>query len=128
MRLLKDTARVALCTENNGTQARVNGHLSAAAAIKLSPTANALNTAQAVREKVADLSRFFPSGVRVDYPLDTSTFVRISIEEVLKTLVEAVALVFLVMYLFIQYIRSTIIPTIVILFLLSATFDYTFAF
>src|SRR6266513_2230512 len=78
--LLKDVGRVALGAENYGTQARVNGHLSAAVAIKLSPTANALNTAQAVREKVADLSRFFPSGVRVDYPLDTSTFVRISMQ------------------------------------------------
>src|SRR5205814_5796938 len=58
--LLKDVARVALGAENYGTQARVNGHLSAAVAIKLSPTANALNTAQAVRAKVADLSRFFP--------------------------------------------------------------------
>src|SRR2546422_5506706 len=69
--LLKDVARVALGAETYGTQARVNGHLSAAVAIKLSPSANALNTAQAVREKVADRSRFFPSGVRVDYPLDT---------------------------------------------------------
>ena len=120
--LLKDVARVALGAENYGTQARVNGHLSAAVAIKLSPTANALNTAQAVREKVADLSRFFPSGVRVDYPLDTSTFVRISIEEVLKTLVEAVALVFLVMYLFLQNIRATLIPTIVVPVALLGTF------
>src|SRR5213075_1279835 len=70
--LLKDVARVALGAENYGTQARVNGHLSSAVAIKLSPTANALNTAQAVREKIADLSRFFPPGVRVDFPLDTS--------------------------------------------------------
>src|SRR5467141_479276 len=75
--LLKDVARVALGAENYGTKARVNGHLSAAVAIKLSPSANALNTAAAVRKKVTDLSRFFPQGVRVDYPLDTSTFVRI---------------------------------------------------
>src|SRR5204863_157866 len=120
--LLKDVARVALGAENYGTQARVNGHLSAAVAIKLSPTANALNTARAVREKVADLSRFFPPGVRVDYPLDTSTFVRISIEEVLKTLVEAIALVFLVMFLFLQNIRTTLIPTIVVPVALLGTF------
>src|SRR5437016_3620205 len=126
--LLKDVARVALGAENYGTQARVNGHLSAAVAIKLSPTANALNTAQAVREKVADLSRFFPSGVRVDYPLDTSTFVRISIEEVLKTLVEAIALVFLVMYLFLQNIRATLIPTIVVPVALLGTFGSMLAF
>src|SRR6266568_2742523 len=126
--LLKDVAHVALGAENYGTQARVNGHLSAAVAIKLSPSANALNTAEAVRKKVADLSRFFPPGVRVDYPLDTSTFVRISIEEVLKTLVEAIALVFLVMYLFLQNIRTTLIPTIVVPVALLGTFVSMLAF
>ncbi|MCX6883374.1 MAG: efflux RND transporter permease subunit, partial [Verrucomicrobia bacterium] len=80
--LLKDAARVALGAENYGTKARVNGHPSAAVAIKLSPSANALNTAEAIRKKVRELSKFFPPGVRVDYPLDTSTFVKISIEEV----------------------------------------------
>ncbi len=125
---LKDVARVALGAENYGTQARVNGHPSAAVAIKLSPTANALNTAAAVREKVADLSRFFPPGVRVDYPLDTSTFVRISIEEVLKTLAEAIVLVFLVMYLFLQNLRATFIPTIVVPVALLGTFASMLAF
>ncbi len=126
--VLKDVARVALGAENYGTQARVNGHLSAAVAIKLSPSANALNTAQAVREKIAELSRFFPTGVRVDFPLDTSTFVRISIEEVLKTLLEAIALVFLVMYLFLQNIRATLIPTIVVPVALLGTFGAMLAF
>src|SRR5882724_697520 len=126
--LLKDVARVALGAENYGTQARVNGHLSAAVAIKLSPSANALNTAAAIREKVADLSRFFPPGVRVDYPLDTSTFVRISIEEVLKTLLEAIVLVFLVMYLFLQNFRATLIPTIVVPVALLGTFASMLAF
>lgn len=126
--VLKDVARVALGAETYGTQARVNGHLSAAVAIKLSPSANALNTAEAVRKKVADLSRFFPPGVRVDYPLDTSAFVRISIEEVLKTLVEAIALVFLVMYLFLQSIRTTLIPTIVVPVALLGTFVSMLAF
>jgi hydrophobe/amphiphile efflux-1 (HAE1) family protein len=126
--LLKDVARVALGGENYGTKARVNGHPSAAVAIKLSPSANALNTAESVRKKVADLSRFFPPGVRVDYPLDTSTFVRISIEEVLKTLVEAVILVFLVMYLFLQNIRATLIPTIVVPVALLGTFGAMLAF
>ena len=125
---LKDVARVALGAENYGTQARVNGHPSAAVAIKLSPTANALNTAAAVRAKVADLSRFFPAGVRVDYPLDTSTFVRISIEEVLKTLAEAIVLVFLVMYLFLQNLRATFIPTIVVPVALLGTFASMLAF
>ena len=126
--VLKDVARVALGAETYGTQARVNGHPSAAVAIKLSPSANALKTAEAVRKKVTELSRFFPPGVRVDYPLDTSTFVHISIEEVLKTLVEAVALVFLVMYLFLQNIRATLIPTIVVPVALLGTFVSMLAF
>ncbi len=119
---LKDVANVSLAAENYGTKARVNGHLSAAVAIKLSPSANALNTAEAVRKKVITLSKFFPPGVRVDYPLDTSTFVKISIEEVLKTLVEAIVLVFLVMYLFLQNLRATLIPTIVVPVALLGTF------
>src|SRR5437870_3910733 len=126
--LLKDVARVAFGAENYGTKARVNGHPSAAVAIKLSPSANALNTAEAVRKKVTDLSRFFPPKVRVDYPLDTSTFVRISIEEVLITLGEAIALVFLVMYLFLQNIRATLIPTIVVPVALLGTFGSMLAF
>jgi len=126
--LLKDVARVALGAENYGTQARVNGHLSAAVAIKLSPSANALNTAAEVRKKVTELSRFFPPGVRVDYPLDTSAFVRISIEEVLITLVEAILLVFLVMYLFLQNFRATLIPTIVVPVALLGTFGTMLAF
>ena len=112
--LLKDVARVDLGAQDYGTKARVNGNPSAAVAIKLAPSANALTTAAAVREKVQELSKFFPPGVRVDYPLDTSTFVRISIKEVVKTLLEAVLLVFLVMYLFLQNFRATLIPTIVV--------------
>jgi multidrug efflux pump len=126
--LLKDIARVALGAENYGTKARVNGHPSSAVAIKLSPSANALTTAEAVRQKVADLGKFFPPGVRVDFPLDTSTFVRISIEEVLKTLLEAIALVFLVMYLFLQNFRATLIPTIVVPVALLGTFGAMLAF
>src|ERR1041385_141269 len=126
--LLKDVARVALGAETYGTQARVNGHLSSAVAIKLSPTANALNTAEAVRKKVTELSRFFPPRVRVDYPLDTSTFVRMSIEEVLKTLFEAIGLVFLVMFLFLQNFRATLIPTIVVPVALLGTFGAMLAF
>jgi multidrug efflux pump len=125
---LKDVARVAFGAENYGTVAHVNGHPSAAVAIKLSPPANALNTAEAVRTKVKDLSRFFPPGVRVDYPLDTSTFVRISIEEVLITLFEAIVLVFLVMYLFLQNFRATLIPTIVVPVALLGTFGAMMAF
>ncbi len=126
--LLKDVARVALGAQDYGTKARVNGHPSAAVAIKLSPSANALTTAAAVRAKVANLAKFFPPGVRVDYPLDTSTFVRISIEEVIKTLLEAILLVFLVMYLFLQNFRATLIPTIVVPVALLGTFGMMLAF
>ncbi len=120
--LLRDVARVALGAQDYGTKARVNGNPSAAVAIRLAPTANAMRTAQAVREKVQELSQFFPPSVRVDYPLDTSTFVRISIQEVVKTLFEAVVLVFLVMYLFLQNFRATLIPTIVVPVALLGTF------
>ena len=126
--LLKDVARVALGAENYGTQARVNGHPAAAVAIKLSPSANAMTTAKAVQAKVDDLAEFFPPGVRVNYPLNTSAFVRISIEEVLKTLAEAIFLVFLVMYLFLQNFRATLIPTIVVPVALLGTFGSMLAF
>jgi multidrug efflux pump len=120
--LLGDVARVDLGGMDYSTQARVDGRPSAAVAIKLSPTANAVATTSAVRAKVDELSRFFPAGVQVDYPYDTSSFVRISIEEVVKTLVEAIALVFLVMYLFLQNFRATFIPTIVVPVALLGTF------
>lgn len=120
--LLSDVARVELGGEDYSTQARVNGNPSSAVAIKLAPTANALTTAEAVRQKVDELSAFFPPGVEVTYPLDTSTFVDISIMEVVKTLVEAVILVFLVMYLFLQNFRTTLIPTVVVPVALLGTF------
>src|SRR3954469_13170047 len=125
---LRDVARVELGGQDYNLQARINGRPSAAMAIKLSPTANALETAAAVRAKVTDLSRFFPPGVEVNYPLDTSTFVRLSIEEVVKTLLEAIVLVFLVMYLFLQNIRATLIPTIVVPVALLGTFSAMLAF
>ena len=125
---LKDVARVEMGGQDYSTQARVNGHPSAAVAVKLSPSANALTTAKAVREKVQELSKFFPAGVVVNYPLDTSAFVDISIEEVIKTLGEAILLVFLVMYLFLQNIRTTLIPTIVVPVALLGTFGMMYAF
>jgi multidrug efflux pump len=121
--LLKDVARVELGGENYNIQARINGNPSAAIAIRLSPTGNALQTAAAVRAKVDELSKFFPASVIVSYPLDTSAFVRLSIIEVVETLVEAIALVFLVMYLFLQNIRATFIPTIVVPVALLGTFS-----
>ncbi len=120
--LMRDVARVALEGQDYTTQARVNGRPAAAVAIRLSPSANAIATADAVRAKVNDLSKFFPPGIRVDYPFDGSSFVHISIEEVVKTLVIAIFLVFLVIYLFLQNIRTTIIPTIVVPVALLGTF------
>jgi len=125
---LRDVARVELAGEDYSTRARINGRPASAAAIKLAPGANALNTAEAVKAKLADLSKLFPAGMRVDYPLDTSTFVKISIEEVVKTLVEAIVLVFLVMYLFLQNFRATLIPTIVVPVALLGTFGVMAAF
>jgi multidrug efflux pump len=125
---LRDVAKISLGGQNYVTQARVNGVPAAAVAIKLTPTANALNTAEAVRAKIATLARLFPPGVKVDYPYDSSTFVHISIVEVVKTLVEAIILVFIVIYIFLQNIRATFIPTIVVPVALLGTFTVMYAF
>jgi len=111
---LSDVARVELGGHDYSISARIDGKPTASAAIKLTPTANALDTAKAIRGEIKRLTPFFPPGARIDYPLDTSTFVKISVEEVLKTLVEAIILVFLVMYLFLQNFRATLIPTLVV--------------
>ena len=111
---LHDVARVELGGQDYSIKARIDGKPATAAAIKLSPSANALDTAEEVRKEVDRLKAFFPRGVKVIYPLDTSAFVKISVEEVLKTLIEAIILVFLVMYLFLQNIRATLIPTLVV--------------
>ena len=111
---LKDVARVEMGGQDYSVKANIDGKPTAAAAIKLSPTANALDTAAGVRKEVERLSEFFPPGVKVIYPLDTSAFVKVSIEGVLRTLVEAIILVFLVMYLFLQNFRATLIPTLVV--------------
>jgi len=125
--VLGDVARVALGGADYTTQARVDGRPAAAVAIRLSPSANAVATAAAVRARIQELSKFFPSGVRVDYPYDSSAFVRISIEEVIKTLLIAIALVFLVIYLFLQNFRATFIPTIVVPVALTGTFIVMYA-
>lgn len=111
---LENVARVELGGQDYSIKARIDGKQASAAAVKLSPTANALDTADAVRKEVERLKEFFPPGVIVTYPLDTSIFVKISVNEVLKTLVEAIILVFLVMYLFLQNIRATLIPTLIV--------------
>ncbi len=119
---LKDVARIEIGGQSYATASRINGKPTAAVGVQLSPTANALETAVAVRAKMEDLSKFFPPGVKYEIPYDTSLFVKISIKEVVKTLIEAVILVFLVMYLFLQNIRYTLIPTIVVPVALMGTF------
>jgi multidrug efflux pump len=125
---LRDVARVEMAGQDYGVSARINGSPAAAAAIKLSPSANAMETAQAVRDKLNELEKFFPKGVRVTFPLDTSAFVKISVENVIHTLIEAIVLVFLVMYLFLQNFRATLIPTIVVPVALLGTFAMMSAF
>ncbi|MDP9108968.1 MAG: efflux RND transporter permease subunit [Pseudomonadota bacterium] len=119
---LRDVARIEIGGQNYGLSARLNGKPTSAIAVQLSPTGNALATAQRVRAKMDELSRYFPAGVKYDIPYDTSKFVQISIEEVVKTLLEAIVLVFLVMYLFLQNLRYTLIPTIVVPVALMGTF------
>ncbi|SMP80955.1 efflux RND transporter permease subunit [Noviherbaspirillum suwonense] len=125
---LSDVARIEIGGQAYATAARLNGKPTAAIGVQLSPTANALQTAELVKAKMAELSKFFPQGVKYDIPYDTSTFVKISIEEVVKTLVEAMILVFLVMYLFLQNFRYTLIPTIVVPVALLGTFGVMAAF
>ncbi|WAC75390.1 efflux RND transporter permease subunit [Roseateles sp. SL47] len=125
---LRDVARVELGSESYTTVARYNGKPAAGLAIKLATGANALNTVKGIDAKLNELSKFFPPGVKVIKPYDTTPFVRISIEEVIKTLVEAVVLVFLVMYLFLQNFRATLIPTIAVPVVLMGTFGVLAAF
>jgi len=111
---LKDVARVELGADDYSVSARVDGQPNAAIAIRLAPGANALETARAVRATMTSLARYFPPGIDWLVPYDTSTFVEISIREVVKTLVEAMILVVLVMYLFLESWRATFIPAIVV--------------
>ena len=119
---LSDVARVELGGESYVTSARFNGAPASGMAIRPATGANALETVTAVRAKIDELKPFFPAGLEVVYPLDTTPFVRLSVEEVVTTLVEAVALVFLVMYFFLQNFRATLIPTIAVPVVLLDTF------
>jgi multidrug efflux pump len=125
---LRDVARVELGGQSYATSARLNGQPSSAVGVQLSPTANALETATALRAKMEELSQFFPEGVEYDIPYDTSKFIEISIKGVVMTLLEAILLVFLVMYLFLQNFRATLIPTIVVPVALMGTFAMMYAF
>ncbi len=125
---LRDVAKIELGGENYDVIARFNGHPASGLGIKLATGANALDTAAAVRAQVEKLKPFFPDGLEVVYPYDTTPFVKISIFEVVKTLVEAIVLVFLVMYLFLQNFRATLIPTIAVPVVLLGTFAVLAAF
>jgi multidrug efflux pump len=119
---LKDVARVELGAQTYATSARLNGKPSTGIGLQLSPTGNALAAARDVRAKMDQLQAYFPKGVRYAIPYDSSRFVGISIRQVAITLAEAVVLVFLVMFLFLQNFRYTIIPTIVVPVALLGTF------
>ncbi|MCE8417137.1 efflux RND transporter permease subunit [Rhodovulum sulfidophilum] len=120
--LLKDVARVEIGAENYSTIARRNGQPAAGMALRLAPGANALDTADRVKAKIEEFAEFFPDNVDYVIPYDTTPFVKISIDEVVKTLFEAIILVFLVMLLFLQNLRATLIPTLAVPVVLLGTF------
>ncbi len=125
---LADVATIELAEEDYGSVSRFNGHPAAGFAVNLSTGANAVDTAERVREVMNELSSALPEGVSVEYPYDTSPFVEESIEQVYDTLIEAIILVFLVIFLFLQSWRATIIPTIAVPVVLLGTFGVLSAF
>ncbi|VFR55866.1 RND efflux system, inner membrane transporter CmeB [plant metagenome] len=125
---IRDVARVELGGQNYAINSQYNGRPAAGLAIRLAPGANALDTADAVRATIDTLRPFFPTGLDVVYPYDTTPFVKLSIQGVFQTLAEAVLLVFLVMYLFLQNLRATLIPTIAVPVVLLGTFGVLAAF
>ncbi len=124
---LKDVARIEVAGQAYVSSSRLNGMPATGLGIQLSPTGNALAAATGVRERMAQLKTYMPEGVGYDVPYDSSRFVRISIQEVVKTLVEAIVLVFIVMLVFLQNIRYTLIPTIVVPVALLGTFGVMLA-
>lgn len=124
---LRDVARIEVGSENYQFSSRLNGHPAAAVAIQLATGANALETATLIRDRLEELDRYFPEGIQWDIPYDTSPFVKVSIEKVVHTLVEAVVLVVLVMFLFLQNMRYTLIPAIVVPIALLGTFAVMYA-
>ncbi len=119
---LKDVARIELGAQTYATSARLNGKPSTGIGVQLSPSGNALATAKAVRARMHELEKFFPKGVTWAIPYDSSRFIETSLSQVAETLLEAVLLVFLVMYLFLQDWRYTLIPTLVVPIALLGTF------
>lgn len=120
--MLADVARVEIGAETYDSIARFNGKPSAGMALQLASGANALDTAELVKQKVEEFSAFFPDGVGYVIPYDTTPFIEISIHEVQKTLFEAIGLVFVVMLLFLQNFRATIIPTLAVPVVILGTF------
>jgi HAE1 family hydrophobic/amphiphilic exporter-1 len=119
---VSDVGRTELGTESYDVEVFHNGKPAAALAIRQAAGANALDTANAIRTKLDEMSQFFPTGLKVVYPYDTTPFIRVAIDEVVRTLVEAIVLVFLVMYLFMGNMRATLIPTIAVPVVLLGTF------
>jgi multidrug efflux pump len=125
---LSDVARVELGSEGYTASARLNGHPGSGMAIQLAPDADALKTAELVRAEVQRQSKSFPAGYRYAFPLDSTDFVRLSIEEVVITLIEAIALVVIVMFVFLETWRATLIPAIAVPVVLLGTFGVLAAF
>jgi HAE1 family hydrophobic/amphiphilic exporter-1 len=119
---VRDVARTELGTEFSDVKAAYNGKPAAVLAVRQEPGANALDTAAGVKAKLEELSRYFPPGMKVVYPYDTTPFVRVAIGEVVRTLFEAVILVFLIMYLFLGNMRATLVPTIAVPVVILGTF------
>ncbi|MCM2250537.1 MAG: efflux RND transporter permease subunit, partial [Geothrix sp.] len=119
---LRDVARAELGTESYESETRLNGSPAAGMLIRLASGANALDTSKLIKAKLDELQPYFPAGVKVDYPYETTPFVSVAIDEVVKTLIEAVVLVFLVMLLFLGNFRATLIPTIAVPVVLLGTF------
>ncbi|MGE5721524.1 MAG: efflux RND transporter permease subunit, partial [Sphingomonadales bacterium] len=126
--LLKDVARVELGPENYGIEGRLNSHPAAGIAIQLAPGADALTTSKLVRQAIEKAAPSFPEGYRYAYPNDSTAFIRLSIKEVVKTLIEAIVLVVLVMFLFLQSWRATLIPAIAVPVVMLGTFGVLAAF
>ncbi|CAK8725652.1 Efflux pump membrane transporter [Candidatus Electrothrix aarhusensis] len=119
---IKDVGRSELSIERSDSVVRSNGRPAAGMAVRQAAGANALETADAIKKKLEEMSKFFPPSVKVIYPYDTTPFTKVSIDEVIKTLFEAIILVFIIMYVFMGNIRATIIPTIAVPVVLLGTF------
>ena len=119
---LSDVARVEMGSEDYTATANLNGHPAAGIAVMMAPGANALDTATLVKSKIAEFQRQMPQGYDIAYPKDSTEFIKISVEDVIQTLFEAIILVVCVMYLFLQNFRATLIPAVAVPVVLLGTF------